>query len=470
MSKKKAAVLLAEREAFLQGAKARGVEEDVAEKLFTDMESFANYAFNKSHAAAYGILSYRTAYLKCHYPREYFSALLTSVLGNQTKIAEYIAECGSRGIRVLPPDINESRMYFSVSGKNIRFGLLALKNVGKQFLEQILRERQYGNFVSFEDFIDRMPASELNKRMVESLIRAGTFDGLGVYRSQMLSMHEIMIDRAVEKGKTRLDGQLDMFSMAGVERQQLKVDYPDIPEMSVREKLLMEKEASGLYFSGQMLDEYSRHLEVLKPDSIADFVSEDADPADKAKARVAGIITSVTPKTTRKGDRMMFFTLEDRMAEMECIAFTRQCNEYGHLLRLDAGVFVTGNLSVREDEPPKLLVSTVEPLVEDARFTPEMAKAQHGEQEKTAQAVPQVSTPNKTDAAPKRLFLRVPDMEGELYGKAKNLTELFDGSFPAFFYNAAAKEYSKSPVGIALSDYVIAQLRDLLGSENVILK
>ena len=214
------------------------------------------------------------------------------------------------------------------------------------------------------------------------------------------------------------------------------------------------REASGLYFSGQMLDEYSRHLEVLKPDSMADFVSEDADPVDKAKVSVAGIITSVTPKTTRKGDRM---------------AFARQCNEYGHLLRLDAGVFVTGNLSVREDEPPKLLVSAVESLIEDGNY--DAAETAGAVKKQSIPVVEQkTEAPQKATAAPRRLFLRVPDTECALYCKAKNLTELFDGSFPAFFYNAATKEYSKSPVGISLSDYVIAQLRELLGAENVILK
>ncbi|MBQ9132483.1 MAG: DNA polymerase III subunit alpha, partial [Clostridia bacterium] len=472
MSKKKASVLLAEREAFLQGAKERGIEADVAEKLFTDMESFANYAFNKSHAAAYGVISYRTAYLKCHYPREYFSALLTSVLGNQTKIAEYIAECASRGIRVLPPDINESRMYFSVSDKNIRFGLLALKNVGKQFLEQILRERQYGKFASFEEFIDRMPPTDLNKRMVESLLRAGTFDSLGVYRSQMLSMFEIMIDRATEKGKNNLVGQLDMFSMPGADRPQISVDYPDIPEMGIREKLLMEKEATGMYFSGQMVDEYSRHLEVLKPESIADFVGEDADPVDKARVSLAGIITSVTPKTTRNGDRMAFFILEDRMAEIECLAFARQFTELSHLIRVDNGVFVTGNLSVREDEPPKLLISRMEALVENQRFDPSAIKPRDEQIDKPREERKEGSaaSPRTTSAPPKRLFLRVPDMIGAPYQKAWNLAQLFEGSFPVFFYDASKKEYSKNPVGVAISDYVLKEFRALLGEENVILK
>ena len=479
MSKKKADVLLSERETFINGAKERGIDGSIAADLFSDMESFANYAFNKSHAAAYAMISYRTAYLKCHYPHAYFSALLTSVLGNQTKVAEYIAECSARGIRVLPPDINESRMYFSVSGKDIRFGLLALKNVGKQFLQQILEERKHGKFASFEDFINRMPAGELNKRMVESLLKAGTFDGLGVYRSRLLRVYESMIDRATEKGRNNLDGQLDMFSVIGTAEQAPKCEYPDIPELGVREKLLMEKEATGMYFSGQMLDEYSKHLEILKPDSIADYVSEDADPVDKARVSLAGIVTSVTTKNTRNGDRMAFFTVEDRMAEIECIAFSRQYADNAHLIHSDSGLFVSGTLSLREDEPPKLLVNRIEALVENARFRPEDRKPA-AEQPKPQKPSPQNAerpaerVKNETHSAVsqplRRLFLRVPDNKGELYLKALNLAELFDGSFPVFFFYADEKRYETDPHGVAVSDYVLKQFRDLLGDENVILK
>ncbi|MBQ7346565.1 MAG: DNA polymerase III subunit alpha [Clostridia bacterium] len=479
MSKKKADVLLSERETFVAGAVERGIDRDAAVALFADMESFANYAFNKSHAAAYAVISYRTAYLKCHYPHAYFSALLTSVLGNQTKVAEYIAECSARGIRVLPPDINESRMYFSVSGKDIRFGLLALKNVGRSFLQAILEERKRGRFGSFEDFIDRMPAGELNKRMVESLLKAGTFDGLGVYRSRLLRVYETMIDQAAEKGRNNLDGQLDMFSMLGGTAEihsKPQCEYPDIPEFGIREKLLMEKEATGMYFSGQMLDEYSKHVALLNPEQIADFVGDESDPADKARVNVAGIVTSVTLKNTRSGDRMAFFTLEDRMAEIECIAFARQYAENAHLIHTDAALYVSGSISVREDEPPKILINRLEPLVEDARFRPEdhtvsAEKVRLAASQKTTapQQAPvrQTQTPQ---SAPRRLFLRVPNEKNALYFKALNLAELFDGTFPVFFFFANEKRYDTVPHGVAMSDYVLRQFSELLGGENVILK
>ncbi len=477
MSKKKASVLLAERETFVAGAAERGIDEKIASELFSDMESFANYAFNKSHAAAYAMISYRTAYLKCHYPHAYFSALLTSVLGNQVKVAEYIAECSARGIRVLPPDINESRMYFSTSGKDIRFGLLALKNVGKQFLQQILEERRRGAFSSFEDFVNRMPAGELNKRMVEGLLKAGAFDGLGVYRSRLLRVYESMIDRAAEKGRNNLDGQLDMFSAMGAVETAPKCEYPDIPELSVREKLLMEKEATGMYFSGQMLDEYQKHLELLAPASIADYVGEDCDPVDKARVSFAGIVTAVTTKNTRSGDRMAFFTLEDRMGEIECVVFARQFAEHAHLIHLDSAIYVSGNLSLREDEPPKLLVNRFEALIDDTRFDPSI----HGKQtpmpketmpsvEQSKTETPERPAPSEEKKAPRRLFLRVPGIDSALYRKALNLAELFEGDFPMYFYFADEKRYEPDAHGLFLSDYVLRELRGLLGDENVILQ
>ena len=465
MSKKKADVLLAERDAFVAGALSHGVEEAVAGQLFTDMESFANYAFNKSHAAAYAVISYRTAYLKCHYPSQYFAALLTSVLGSQTKVAEYIDEASSRGIRVLPPDINESRMHFSTDGTDIRFGLLALKNVGPQFLQGILDERRHGAFASFEDFINRMPSGDLNRRMVESLIKGGAFDRLGVYRSRLLAVYEGMIERAAEKGRNNLEGQLDMFSMPGQAAANVpSVSYPDIPELGVREKLMMEKEAAGMYFSGSMLDEYSKHLELLRPQPISDLVGEEAEPIDKASVRVAGMITSVTVKNTKNGDRMAFFTLEDRMAEVECVTFSRQFAQNAHLIRRDNGVCVTGNVSLREDEPPKLLVQRIEELVENNRFRAEEHTAPAPAEKKIA--APQTTQPFR----PTRLFLRVPSMRGEAFEKAQNLIGIFDGAFPVYFYYADEKRYETKPVGMDLSDYVLGELVHLLGKENVILK
>ena len=241
-----------------------------------------------------------------------------------------------------------------------------------------------------------------------------------------------------------------------------------------------------MYFSGQMLDEYSRHLEVLKPTVIAEVVSDDADPVDKARMSFAGIVTSVTQKTTRNGERMAFFTLEDRVAEIECLVFPRQYEELAYHLRTDAAIYVSGSISLREDEPPKLLVNRIEPLCENARFNPEQHRAAVKEQDQGDAAVntakesmPQAAqrtvasssaSNQQPQATPRRLFLRVPDCRCELYHKALNLVELFDGGFPVFFFFADERRYEVEPHGVALSDYVLRELRMLLGEENVILK
>ena len=462
MSKKKASVLFAERETFVDGAEARGIDRGVAEQLFSDMESFANYAFNKSHAAAYAVISYRTAYLKQHHPREYFSALLTSVLGNQSKVAEYISECSSRGIRVLPPAINESRMLFSVSGKDIRFGLLAIRNVGRQFLSQILDERRSAPFASFEDFINRMGGGDLNKRMVESLIKAGAFDCLGVYRSRLLAVYERLIDQETEKGRNNLAGQLDMFSMPGLvsTEQASYISYPELPDLSPREKLMMEREATGMFFSGQLLDSYSKHLATLSVTPINAYVGEDADATDRIVVTVAGMITSVTVKNTKNGDRMAFFSLEDQSGEVECVVFAKRFEQISHLIRADIAVCVTGNLSVREEEKTKILVNQVEELIENAAFRETEIKKE----------IPKAEAPKSAPQQPKRLFLRLPSREDALWKRAENLLEIFEGSFPVAFYDAEQKQYAFDMPAVALSRYVLNELRALLGEENVILK
>ncbi len=378
MSKKKASVLEAERTDFVAGAEKNGMTHDEAEQLFDDMGSFANYAFNKSHAAAYALISYRTAYLKAHHPGAYFAALLTSVLGNQPKMAEYTAECARYGIRVLPPDINESQMNFHASrtgrGGDIRYGLLALKNVGEAFLRAILAERRRKPFTSFEDFLDRLAGQDLNKRQVEALIKAGAFDGFPTHRAQLLAVFESMIDTQAVKTRANLAGQMDMFSMATDEVAAAPAfSYPDIPPYTLREMLMLEKEASGMFFSGQLLDDYTRCVKALQPKEISELIpAEDDEDAptlpDKTRVTVAGVITSVTHKTTKKEERMAFFSVEDAGGTIECLAFPKVYERDREIIASDNAVYVEGNLSVREDEAPKILVSTMGLLVDNDHF------------------------------------------------------------------------------------------------------
>ena len=520
MSKKKADVLESEREAFIKGAEANGIDGEKAEKLFEDMASFANYAFNKAHAAAYAVISYRSAYLKTHYTGEYMSALLTSVLGNQGKVAEYIAECSKFGISVLPPDINSSRVNFSADTDdgNIRYGLLALKNVGKQFIEAIIKERTFGGrFVSFDNFVERMSSiTDLNKRQVEALIKCGAFDGLGKFRSQLLSSYETLIDNVTQKTKNNPAGQMDMFFFGEIEAPEF--DYPDIPDLSIREKLLLEKEASGMYFSGHMLDSYANHIDDLSPIRISEVLEKDSDGgyvySDRDRASAVGIISSISVKNTRNNEQMAFFKIEDKYGDIECIAFAKSYREFSHEIYVDGAVFVEGTVSIKDDEEPRLIVNRLTPLTDNDTYvkrTEEKRKKEEKKEEVSEQSsavlsesnpmsplsmylsmyasaglgananqaqspqahemkAPQLIIKPENNAVTK-IYLRVPDMACDVFLKAKNLVDIFnEGSVRVIFYNMSTKKYSEYSERIYYSDYVVSQLRDILGDGNVVAK
>ncbi len=468
MSKKKASVLAAEKESFVSGAVERGIDKNAASELFEDMASFANYAFNKSHAAAYAMISYRTAFLKAHYPKQYLAALLNSVLDRPTKIAEYISDCGKLGIRVLPPNINESEMHFHVSGKDIRFGLLALKNIGEPYARAIIRERGHRPFKSFDDFAERMSSADMNRRQVETLIKAGTFDDLGIYRSRLMVSFETILDAMQNKKRNNIEGQLDMFSAADPSVAPA-FEYPDIPEYSMKELLLLERECSGLYFSGHLLDGFSEHIENLNVMSIKDivggeeeFVEDNSNTVkDKQWVKISGIVTSITRKATKNGGMMAFFNISDRFAEIECVAFGKQFAEFGQYIREDEALFVAGNISLREDEKPKILLSKLEPLIENSAYERRITKDEGV----------QTSDTKSTEASGrKKVFLRVPDFECDRYLKALNLVEIFEGNDRVVFYDSSRSEYSNYQGGFGLTPFLLSELRRLLGDENVVIK
>ncbi|MGM9643150.1 MAG: DNA polymerase III subunit alpha [Eubacteriales bacterium] len=476
MSKKKASALAAERDNFIDGAARRGVDRETAEKLFEDMSSFASYAFNKSHAAAYAMLSFRTAYLKAHYPREYFSALLTSVLGNADKIAEYIAEANKFGIRVLPPDINRSMLDFHVSGDDITFGLLALKNVGRQFVERLILERIDRPFASFSEFLERMADGDLNRRMVESLIKAGAFDSLGVYRSRLLATLDEALMAISRKSHGNIAGQMDMFSMSesdigGGE----SIVYPQIPELPTKELLYMEREVAGLFFSGHLLDGYGLHIKSLEPLSISEVTGgedddEDASLADGTKVTLCGIISSVTQKTTRKGGSMAFATLEDRSGSLELVIFSKQYEAYRRHIEEDNAVCITGTVSRREGERSKIIVNSAAMLLTDEEFG--RRKAEPSKQARPAQNAPQgASTPRSAPVKPPSVvYIRVPSRASEIYKKCENIVEIFEGLTRVSFYFADTKKYSEYPHGIDISDTAIKELKRLAGDDSVVTK
>ena len=438
------------------------------------MSSFASYAFNKSHAAAYAMLSFRTAYLKAHYPREYFSALLTSVLGNADKIAEYIAEANRAGIRVLPPDVNRSMLDFHVSGSDITFGLAALRNVGKQFVDKLILERTDRPFASFSEFLERMSENDLNRRMVESLIKAGAFDSLGVYRSRLLATLDEALMAISRKSRGNIAGQMDMFSMpdsaaGGGE----SIVYPEIPEFSTKDLLYMEREAAGLFFSGHLLDGYALHIGSLSPVRIVEIIGteEEEDPdtlADGTKVCLCGIISSVTQKTTRKGDGMAFATLEDKSGSVELVVFSKQYETYRRHISEDNAVCVTGTVSRREGEKGKVLVNTAAMLLTDEEFrrrrTEPAPATQKSAPKQEQKAAPMPKKPVSV------VYIRVPSKSSEVYKKCENIVEIFEGLTRVSFYFADTKRYSDHIHGMILSETAINELRRLAGDESVVLK
>ena len=453
MSKKKASVMEAERQVFVGGAMERGMTEADAVALFEDMASFASYAFNKSHAASYAVLCYETAYLKAHYMSEYMAALLTSVLGDFGKTAAYIGECTKAGIAVLPPDINESETAFSAGGGAIRFGLLALKGVGRLFVNQLIADRrQNGAFKSFEDFVTRMGGYDLNKRQVESLIKSGAFDSLGIYRSRLLASYEKIIENAQSKNRAEIDGQIDIFAMAdagAAAAAPVRFDYPNIPEFTLREKLMLEKECSGMYFSGHVLNDYAKHIESLSAARIADILAiaeEDAEPPyrDKQPVAIAGIVTKKTVKTTKNGDSMAFVTVEDRTGEIEVVVFARQYLGSAGLLVTESPIVVHGTISVRDEEKPKILMNSCERLLTDDEFAKDR---------------------------PQTLYLRVASTDTPAAVQALAELRRAPGDRPVVLYDISHARYVRlADCKVHISDSLCGTLAALLGPDNVVVR
>ena len=454
MSKKKTDVMEKERAAFIKGAISNGISENIANDLFEEMLGFAKYAFNKSHAVAYAVTSYRTAYLKANYPKEYYSSLITSVLGNIPKINKYIDECEKLNIRVLPPDVNKSEINFSVDGANIRFGLLALRNVGRNFISAIIAERERaGAFESFEDFIFRLRNADINKRQIEALIKSGALDSLGKYRSQLMQKYEEIVDSATNISRTTAHGQTDIFSMMASDAQRNvfpTFEYPDIEEFSKKELLMYEKEIAGMYFSGHILDSYSKHIAEIKPVNIADIVGDEekeGEYKEKDSVKIAGIITSKTVKQTKKKENMAFITVEDATSEIEVIVFPKFYEKYSHLLNIENVVFLNGTISVREDEPCKILLSSAENLLSNLEFKETVKK----------------STP--------KLYLKVNGINSPIVTQITKLLKNYSGEAEIIFFDSTTKKYVKAKdISINVNEQILSILKSLLGPDAVIYK
>lgn len=458
MSKKKHSVMEKERKIFIEGLVAedgtvevegcirRGVSREIAEQIFAEMESFASYAFNKSHATAYAWVSYQTAYMKCHYPREFMAALLTSVLDNANKVAGYIEECASMGIQVLPPNVNESDNGFTVTHGSIRFGLLAIRNLGRGFIARLLEEReQGGKYISFYQFCKRLHGKEMNRRTLESLIKSGALDGLGANRRQMLSVADTILDNLDAEKKQNLEGQIGFFEAMG-ETPKDEVTFPAVDEFPPSELLSMEKEVTGMYLSGHPMAAYAQAAEKLhaaKIGEIAEAHGEYDRYHDGTNVILLCIINGVRLKTTKNNSTMAFVQIEDLYGSMEMLVFPKVLSEFGHLLKEGAVVQIKGRVSAREDEEPKI-------IGEQVLLPP-------GEETQTKSKRP-------------GLYLRLPSAQSREKERAVVLLEIFEGPTPVYFYYADQKKYLKAPTNLWVDSnpVLLKELRHQLGDQNVI--
>ena len=376
MSKKKTSVMEKERQNFVYGNLAEGVcgcisngiDEKVANQIYDEMIDFAKYAFNKSHAAAYALVSYQTAFLKYYYPREFMAALLTSVMDNVTKVSEYILSCRQMGISILPPDINEGESGFSVSGQSIRYGLSAIKSVGKSVVELIVAERERnGLYHDMEDFIDRMSNKEVNKRTLENFIKSGALDTLPGTRKQKLLIAPELLDQRSKERKNTMEGQITLFDLAGEEeKSNFQITFPEVGEFEKEDLLAFEKETLGIYVSGHPLEAYEEtwrnHITAVTVDFIVDEETQKTNVADGSYVTIGGMITAKTVKTTRNNKMMAFLTLEDLVGSVEVIVFPKDYESKRELFVEESKVFIQGRASIGDDPAGKLICERVIPF------------------------------------------------------------------------------------------------------------
>ena len=458
MSKKKVKEIEKEREAFLRGdpkrgisgCAANGVPEAAAQAIYDEMYDFANYAFNKSHSLVYAIVAYQTAWFKCHYPKEYMAALLTSVLDSTEKVAEYIAVCRDMGIQLLPPDVNQSGADFTVVKEGIRFGLVALKGVGRAFVTSLLAEREKnGPFADFMDFCGRMYDQDMNRRMLESLIKSGAFDTMGRRRSQLMRVYGQVLDGIAAARKRNLEGQMDLFGMGGGEEERAPLPslvFPDLPEYTLPELMTMEKETTGLYLSGHPMDQYrelAKQFGAVTIGSIlTDFQGENGpkEYRDGQRVSIAGVISSYRTRTTRNNTLMAYVNLEDDTASMELLCFSRTLNDSGSFIRENSAILATGKISAREDKAPQLMVDSIQPL----------------------------GALKETAGEGESLYLRLPSREDSRLRKVRLALSFFPGQSQVVLYFEDCKKRVGSRCEIHPA--LLKDLTERLGEENVVIK
>ena len=445
MSKKKHKIIDAERIAFvhgdlsrsIDGAVKRGIPEAVANSIYDEILDFASYAFNKAHAVSYAIVVYRTAYMKRHYPQQYMAALLTSILGNSGKVAEYIAECREMGIQLLPPDVN-----------------VAIKGIGWGAIESLVAERnENGPFRDFEDFCRRMNGKELNRRAIENLIKAGAFDSLGYKRKALMAVAGAVIDSIAQSTRDNISGQLDLFGDFEEEGEKppAVIPIPEMEEFTPMEKMAMEKETTGLYLSGHPMDAYRDTVRRIGAVSIGavmgDFAAEDGPRRfqDNQLITVAGVVESARTRTTKNNTLMSYIQLEDDTGSMELMAFQRALDSGGVYVRENAALLVKGRISVRDEKEPQLMVDSIRPLSD-------------------------VNAPGEKLPPPKeaKLWVKLKSAEDPELERIRLILTMFPGSQQMIIY--CEKEKKRIGAACLIHEGLIAELEERLGKENVVVK
>ena len=514
VAKKQADVLEQQRKYFLYGSDGsdgsspcdgcvkRGITPEAANAIFDDMASFASYAFNKSHSAAYAYVTYQTAWLRCHYPCEFMAAMLTSVLTNADKLVANIAECGNLGIDVLPPHVNASSEEFTVEENAVRFGLLAVKNVAQSYVELIIRERkENGNYDSFYSFCKRTYGQEFNRRSVEHLIKAGALDNLGANRKQMLQMMDVVVESLESDKKASVSGQMGFFDMSQELAKASEPEIPDIPEFSEKEILQLEKESTGIYMSGHPMSAYKDYAKKIHAAKTIDLL--EADVNDKSsfyksgqRVRILTILSAVKKKVTKNNTTMAFLQAEDVTGSIECVVFPKKMEQVADLLVEDNIVVIEGRLELSDDSASKISLDSIElaPAVErlsgggksvsappPPEYTPikrDIPLASVSETESASVQTPVQTTAPAVQTAPvqqkksnRGLFLRLPSEKCPELSQIMPMITEFSGPTPVHFYYTDTKKYNMSTgIKTSVTATLYGKLQNILGNSNVVLK
>ena len=484
MSKKKHEVMEREREYFIHGLQnedgtlacagcvRNGISEEVANSIFDDMRSFASYAFNKSHSVAYAVVAYRTAYLKCHYPTEFMSALLSSVIDDTNKISLYISDIARMQIKVLPPSVNESFVDFRPEGENaIRFGLLAIKNLGKAFIESMIAERENnGKFTGFYDFCERMYGKDFNKRALESMVKSGALDHLDANRREMLVNIEAVVDNLNSMNRRNVAGQMNLFAIENdTAGESSRMDYQHCDDFPYSLRLQYEKEATGLYLSGHPMAKYARFAMQMHAVRIASLLEEDAlhqTYKDGDRVRILTIVTGIKKKTTKQNTTMAFVSVEDMTASLELLLFPKTYERYYKLLEVGKVLLIEGRLSLREEESTKIIPELIREIQEND--TTHMATEEKSVPVKTA------STKANSSFAPKEIkpivsvSLLIDSLGSKQDEKVKNLLSIFTGPTKLLVYYKDTKQKYVLNGGIDPCPVLLKELEKMLGKKCIL--